>query len=69
MTSDDTHSRTLELLESNAYFGMKPTQIKLLKQVSYYICGVFFIFIFFALLVAGTLIVLGSIVGESCLLG
>lgn len=32
MTSDDTHSRTLELLESNAYFGMKPTQVKLLKQ-------------------------------------
>ncbi|VFR00245.1 unnamed protein product [Cuscuta campestris] len=32
MTSDDTHSRTLQLLESNAYFGMKPTQVKLLKQ-------------------------------------
>ncbi|XP_019175123.1 PREDICTED: UDP-sugar pyrophosphorylase [Ipomoea nil] len=32
MTSDDTHSRTAELLESNAYFGMKPTQVKLLKQ-------------------------------------
>ncbi|KAF8411727.1 hypothetical protein HHK36_004285 [Tetracentron sinense] len=32
MTSDDTHARTLELLESNAYFGMKPTQVKLLKQ-------------------------------------
>ncbi|XP_044479312.1 UDP-sugar pyrophosphorylase-like [Mangifera indica] len=32
MTSDDTHSRTLELLESNSYFGMKPSQIKLLKQ-------------------------------------
>ncbi|PWA99511.1 UDP-sugar pyrophosphorylase [Artemisia annua] len=32
MTSDDTHERTLQLLESNAYFGMKPTQIKLLKQ-------------------------------------
>lgn len=32
MTSDDTHSGTLELLESNAYFGMKPTQLKLLKQ-------------------------------------
>ncbi|XP_043722977.1 UDP-sugar pyrophosphorylase-like isoform X2 [Telopea speciosissima] len=32
MTSDDTHSRTLELLESNAYFGMKPSQVKLLKQ-------------------------------------
>ncbi|XP_044475492.1 UDP-sugar pyrophosphorylase-like [Mangifera indica] len=32
MTSDDTHSRTLELLESNSYFGMKPSQVKLLKQ-------------------------------------
>lgn len=33
MTSDDTHIRTTELLEKNAYFGMKPSQIKLLKQV------------------------------------
>lgn len=33
MTSDDTHSRTLELLESTSYFGMKPAQLKLLKQV------------------------------------
>ncbi|XP_059631736.1 UDP-sugar pyrophosphorylase-like [Cornus florida] len=32
MTSDDTHLRILELLESNAYFGMKSTQVKLLKQ-------------------------------------
>lgn len=32
MTSDDTHARTVELLESNSYFGMKPTQVKLLKQ-------------------------------------
>ncbi|XP_024987087.1 UDP-sugar pyrophosphorylase-like [Cynara cardunculus var. scolymus] len=32
MTSDDTHARTLQLLESNAYFGMKSTQVKLLKQ-------------------------------------
>ncbi|XP_076957614.1 UDP-sugar pyrophosphorylase-like [Bidens hawaiensis] len=32
MTSDDTHERTLQLLESNSYFGMKPTQVKLLKQ-------------------------------------
>ncbi|KAL6515497.1 hypothetical protein OROHE_018531 [Orobanche hederae] len=32
MTSDDTHSHTLQLLEANAYFGMKPSQIKLLKQ-------------------------------------
>lgn len=33
MTSDDTHTRTVQLLESNSYFGMKPTQVKLLKQV------------------------------------
>ncbi|XWS15182.1 hypothetical protein CRYUN_Cryun35bG0072400 [Craigia yunnanensis] len=32
MTSDDTHTRTLDLLESHSYFGMKPTQVKLLKQ-------------------------------------
>ncbi|KAL7117877.1 hypothetical protein ACP275_03G099900 [Erythranthe tilingii] len=32
MTSDDTYLRTKELLEKNAYFGMKPSQIKLLKQ-------------------------------------
>ncbi|CAH2061005.1 unnamed protein product [Thlaspi arvense] len=32
MTSDDTHSRTQELLESSSYFGMKPTQVHLLKQ-------------------------------------
>ncbi|KAI3967380.1 hypothetical protein MKX01_040706 [Papaver californicum] len=32
MTSDDTNSRTLDLLESNAFFGMKPSQVKLLKQ-------------------------------------
>ncbi|GMI78375.1 UDP-sugar pyrophosphorylase [Hibiscus trionum] len=32
MTSDDTHARTLDLLESNSYFGMKSTQVKLLKQ-------------------------------------
>ncbi|GAV85116.1 UDPGP domain-containing protein [Cephalotus follicularis] len=32
MTSDDTHSRTVELLEYNSYFGMKPGQVKLLKQ-------------------------------------
>nr|GEW74623.1 UDP-sugar pyrophosphorylase [Tanacetum cinerariifolium] len=32
MTSDDTHARILELLESNSYFGMKSTQVKLLKQ-------------------------------------
>jgi len=33
MTSDDTHGRTLELLESNSYFGLQPTQVTLLKQV------------------------------------
>nr|KYP70005.1 UDP-sugar pyrophosphorylase 1 [Cajanus cajan] len=32
MTSDDTHGRTLELLESNSYFGMQPAQVTLLKQ-------------------------------------
>ncbi|XP_027361710.1 UDP-sugar pyrophosphorylase 1 [Abrus precatorius] len=32
MTSDDTHGRTLELLESNSYFGMQPKQVTLLKQ-------------------------------------
>ncbi|KAH6782613.1 UDP-sugar pyrophosphorylase [Perilla frutescens var. frutescens] len=32
MTSDDTYSRTIKLLETNAYFGMKPSQVKLLKQ-------------------------------------
>ncbi|PIN16492.1 UDP-N-acetylglucosamine pyrophosphorylase [Handroanthus impetiginosus] len=32
MTSDDTHSRTIDLLEKNAYFGMKASQVKLLKQ-------------------------------------
>ncbi|KAF2291319.1 hypothetical protein GH714_022844 [Hevea brasiliensis] len=32
MTSDDTHARTLQLLESNSYFGMKPSQVNLLKQ-------------------------------------
>ncbi|PIA47551.1 hypothetical protein AQUCO_01400296v1 [Aquilegia coerulea] len=32
MTSDDTHERTLKLLESNSYFGMIPSQVKLLKQ-------------------------------------
>ncbi|WOL19775.1 UDP-sugar pyrophosphorylase [Canna indica] len=32
MTSDDTHAPTLKLLESNNYFGMKSTQVTLLKQ-------------------------------------
>lgn len=35
MTSDDTHGRTLDLLESNSYFGMQPTQVTLLKQVGF----------------------------------
>jgi UDP-sugar pyrophosphorylase len=32
MTSDDTHDRTLELLRSNAYFGLHESQVTLLKQ-------------------------------------
>ncbi|XP_042408018.1 UDP-sugar pyrophosphorylase-like [Zingiber officinale] len=32
MTSDDTHTPTIKLLESNNYFGMKSTQVILLKQ-------------------------------------
>ncbi|XP_020108870.1 UDP-sugar pyrophosphorylase isoform X2 [Ananas comosus] len=32
MTSDDTNAPTLKLLESNSYFGMVPSQVKLLKQ-------------------------------------
>ncbi|MBA0797917.1 hypothetical protein Gohar_008567, partial [Gossypium harknessii] len=32
MTSDDTHARTVDLLEPNSYFGMKASQVKLLKQ-------------------------------------
>jgi UDP-sugar pyrophosphorylase len=32
MTSDDTHDKTLELLERNRYFGAKPQQVHLLKQ-------------------------------------
>ncbi|MQL97714.1 hypothetical protein Taro_030420 [Colocasia esculenta] len=32
MTSDDTHAATVKLLESNSYFGMESTQVKLLKQ-------------------------------------
>lgn len=42
MTSDDTHGRTLQLLESNSYFGMQPTQVTLLKQVCLLMsCGKF----------------------------
>ena len=32
MTSDDTHAATLELLESNGYFGLEPSQCTLMKQ-------------------------------------
>lgn len=32
MTSDDTHSRTVELLEKNNYFGAAPGQVTLMKQ-------------------------------------
>ncbi len=32
MTSEHTHKRTQKLLEDNAYFGMHPGQITLLKQ-------------------------------------
>ncbi|KAI4966695.1 hypothetical protein ZWY2020_037051 [Hordeum vulgare] len=32
MTSDDTNAMTIKLLESNSYFGMEPSQVKILKQ-------------------------------------
>ena len=32
MTSDDTHEKTLQLLESNNYFGLNPEQVTLMKQ-------------------------------------
>jgi UDP-sugar pyrophosphorylase len=32
MTSDDTHSRTVALLEKNNYFGMTKNQITIIKQ-------------------------------------
>ena len=32
MTSDDTHDKTLELLQKNSFFGAKPQQIHLIKQ-------------------------------------
>ena len=32
MTSGDTHDRTKKLLQDNAYFGMQPAQVTLLKQ-------------------------------------
>ncbi|XP_044951842.1 UDP-sugar pyrophosphorylase-like, partial [Hordeum vulgare subsp. vulgare] len=36
MTSDDTNALTIKLLESNSYFGMEPSQVKILKQVAFY---------------------------------
>jgi UDP-N-acetylglucosamine pyrophosphorylase len=36
MTSDDTNALTINLLESNSYFGMEPSQVKILKQVVFY---------------------------------
>mmetsp|Transcript_18562 Transcript_18562/g.33252 ORF Transcript_18562/g.33252 Transcript_18562/m.33252 type:complete len:498 (-) Transcript_18562:60-1553(-) len=32
MTSGDTHQRTLDLLNSNHYFGLHPSQVSLIKQ-------------------------------------
>lgn len=32
MTSDDTHDRTVGLLEANSYFGMTKGQVRLIKQ-------------------------------------
>lgn len=32
MTSDDTHARTVDLLEENDYFGMDKDQVTLMKQ-------------------------------------
>jgi len=32
MVSDDTHDRTLALLQANNYFGMKPEQVDIMKQ-------------------------------------
>lgn len=32
MTSDDTHSRTQQLLDDHSYFGMERQQLHLLKQ-------------------------------------
>ena len=32
MTSGDTHERTQKLLQDNAYFGMQPAQVTLLRQ-------------------------------------
>lgn len=32
MVSDDTHERTLALLQTNNYFGMRPEQVDIMKQ-------------------------------------
>ena len=32
MVSDDTHKKTLELLERNNYFGLSKEQISIIKQ-------------------------------------
>ena len=32
MTSDDTHQRTQQLLDSHSFFGLSPKQLHLLKQ-------------------------------------
>ena len=32
MTSDDTHNKTLELLNKNKNFGLKENQISIVKQ-------------------------------------
>ena len=32
MTSDDTHQRTQQLLDSHSFFGLSPGQVHLLKQ-------------------------------------
>ena len=32
MVSDDTHDRTLQLLEDNDYFGLDKNQVDLIKQ-------------------------------------
>jgi hypothetical protein len=66
MTSDDTHGRTLELLESNSYFGMQPTQVTLLKQVYFLMsCGKLKLALSFLII---KLISLNIDSGKSCVL-
>ena len=38
MTSDDTHSRTQDLLDDHGYFGMLRHQLHLLKQEKVKVC-------------------------------